>query len=161
MESQGYEESVTVSNIKLIAGTIAVIVAVFSHFGAGEFPQSRPTVLACVVTYIACTALISITSVLLEASAMFVGRLAPRARRVSKGVIPERVWVHTSIGGKGSSTFRVQVRTSARGKSDASEDSHGYERYFTTEGHFLKDKFTSDMRLTLDRATQGGKKKKQ
>lgn len=151
MESQGYEESTLCANIKLAAGTIAVAAALYSHFGVKDFPACRPEVLACVTTYIACSLLITLSSYFLEASATFVGQLTPPARRLAKG-LPNRVWVHTTIGGRGSSTLRVQIRKSVRGKADPGHDSYGYERYFTTDGHFLKHVFTSDMKLTLDTA---------
>lgn len=159
METQGYDESTTVANIKLIAGTIAVIAAVYSHFGVSEFPGSRQQVLLCVVIYITCSALITAATVILEASANYVGELTPRAKQVNKDGLPSRLWVHTTIGGKGSSSFRVQIRTSVRGKAEASEDSHPYERYFTSEGHFLREVFCVDMGETLYRAAKGGKKK--
>lgn len=157
MESQGYIESTATSNVKLVAGTIAVIAAVYSHFGVGEFPACRPIVLACVVTYIVCSVLITLASLFFEASAMFVGRLTRRARLRSKE-LPPRVWVHTTLGGKGTSTLHVHIRKSVHGKNDASDDSHGYERYFTTEGHFLRDIFTADMKSTLSRTLNAKKK---
>lgn len=159
MEGQGYEESTIVSNVKLIAGTIAVIAAIYSHFGVTEFPANRHEVLVCVLIYVGCSVLITIASILCEGSASFVGNLTRRAKQVSQAGLPHQVWVHTSIGGKGSSDFRVQIRSSVRGKADASEDTHPYERYFTTEGHFLTDVFRGDMSQTLDRAAKGGKKK--
>lgn len=161
MEGQGYEESTIVSNVKLIAGTIAVVAAVYSHFGVGEFPASRPQVLACVAAYIACSLLITLTSFALEASAIFVGQLTTRSRQVSKRKIPQSIWVHTMIGGKGTSAFRVQLRTSVRGKQNASEDSFPYERYFSTEGVFAKDVFRQDMQTTLERVSSESSKKSQ
>lgn len=160
MEAQGYEESTTVSNIKLAAGSIAVIAAVYSHFGVGEFPARRIEVLACVITYVVCSMLITVSSLLFEASAMFVGRLTPVAQG-NKTTLPQQVWVHTTIGGKGSSKFSVQIRTAVREKQNALEDSHGYENYFTSEGHFLRESFTNDMKAMLDRLVQSAKKKKQ
>lgn len=161
MEVQGYEESTTVSNIKLVAGTIAVIAAVYSHFGVGEFPGSRPEVLGCVVTYLSCSVLITLASLALEASAVFVGQLTKRAQQVAKGNLPLRMWVSTSIGGKGVSTFRVEMRTSVRGKQDAVEEAFPYETYFTTEGVFLKDTFDSDMKATIGKVISNSSKKTQ
>lgn len=165
-------EDTLVSNVKLVCGTLAVIAAVYSHFGVGDFPASRNMVLLCVSIYLSCSALINILSMTMEASAMFVGRLSPRVLQLrekekdkgkssatsSTSVPPARVWVHTAIGGKGSSAFRVQVRSSVYGKADAVEGAHGYERYFTAEGAFLKDVFYADMAETLGRASDGGKK---
>lgn len=161
MEAHGYDESTLPANIKLVAGTVAVIAAVYSHFGVKDFPASRIIVLGCVLVYILCTVLITAASVVLEASAIFVGSLTPLARRIAgRGHLPAAVWVHTVIGGKGSSTFRVQIRTTARGnaESDAPEQSFPYERYFTTEGNFLHDTFRSDMDGILQHVTSEGKK---
>lgn len=159
LETQGYDESIAVSNIKLVAGTIAVLAAVYSHFGVPEFPGSRQQVLVCVLIYMGCSTLITAASIFLEGSANYVGQLTPRAKQVNQDGLPPCVWVHTTLGGKGSSDFRVQIRTSVRGKADASEDSHPYERYFTTEGHFLRDNLCEDMGQTLYRVAKGGKKK--
>lgn len=160
MESKGYVESTAVSIIKLIFGTIAVVAAVYSHFGVKDFAASRQIVLACVVTYIGCSLLISIASLVFESSAMFVGKLTSLHKRISKG-LPQRVWVHTTLGGKGSSTFKVQIRQSVRGKTDASEGSTQYEEYFSDKGFFLRQKFTGYMQGILDGTTTTSSKKKQ
>lgn len=124
-----------------------------------EFPGSRNEVLACVLIYMTCSVLITAASIILEASANYVGQLTPRAKQVNQDGLPQQVWVHTTLGGKGCSGFRVQIRNSVRGKADASEDSHPYERYFTSEGHFLREIFCIDMGQTLYRIAKGGKKK--
>lgn len=148
MEESGYEELTLTSNVKLIAGTIAVIAALYSHFGVGDWVSSRNSVLICVVIYIVCTAAINISSFLFEASAMFVGRLKSSVRSTNS-TLPEYAWVHTSFAGKGSSVIKVELRRSVRSKIGGVEEEYAYEQFFTTEGLFLKEPFRRRMVETL------------
>lgn len=157
MEDQGYEESTITSNIKIGAGTIAVIAAVYSHFGPGQFPSNRPVVLACVVTYLLCFLLINASSFLLEASAIFVGTLTKRAKQVSNGTMVNKIWVRTSIGGKGSSAYRVEIRKTPRSKIATVTQAHPYEKYLTNDGAFLQNVFRADMKKLLSEL-KGSKK---
>lgn len=158
MEDQGYEEATLVSNIKILAGTIAVIAALYSHFGPGEFPPNKPTVFACVAIYICCMCLINLASFVFEASAIFVGRLTLRAKQVTRGTLPVCVWVHTTIASKGSSAFRLEIRTAARQTTGSVSVTHPYETYITEEGRFLNDVFRAHLSAALRRVPVSSKK---
>eukprot|EP00882_Tetradesmus_deserticola_P010925 GHRQ01011552.1.p1 GENE.GHRQ01011552.1~~GHRQ01011552.1.p1 ORF type:complete len:204 (+),score=77.20 GHRQ01011552.1:415-1026(+) len=47
----GYVEDHLISNVKIALGLIAIVVAVYSHFGPGKFPANWNTVLYCVAAY--------------------------------------------------------------------------------------------------------------
>lgn len=158
MDDQGYVESTFVSNIKIVAGTIAVAAALYSHFGPGEFPANKPVVFACVAIYILCVGLINVTSFVLEASAIYVGTLTSRMTQVSKGSLAKKVWVHTTIGGKGSSDYKVELRLVARSKKGSVAKSMPYEKFITEDGRFLSDVFRAEMRSILSELSPGGKK---
>jgi signal peptidase complex subunit 2 len=50
-EELKYEDDVTVSNIKLIVGVVAVLIALMAQFYSVPFPQSRGFLMGCVVVY--------------------------------------------------------------------------------------------------------------
>ncbi|CAN8064909.1 unnamed protein product [Agarophyton chilense] len=158
MEDQGYVESTTASNIKIVAGTVAVAAALYSHFGPGEFPANKPVVFACVAIYLVCVGLINISSFVLEASAIFVGSLSKRVKQVSKIALCDKVWIHSTIGGKGSSAYKVEIRQAPRSKHGSVSKSTPYEKYITEDGHFLSSEFRIDMTALLSQLSPGSKK---
>lgn len=158
MDDQGYVESTFVSNVKIVAGTIAVAAALYSHFGPGEFPANKPVVFACVAIYIFCVSLINLTSFVLEASAIYVGTLTSRMIQVSQGSLAKKIWVHTTIGGKGSSDYKVELRLASRSKKGSVAKSTPYEKFITEDGRFLSDVFRAEMRSILSELSPGVKK---
>lgn len=158
MEDQGYTEATLVSNIKIIAGSLAVIAALYSHFGPGEYPANKPVIFACVAFYLFCMGLINMSSFIFEASAVFVGSLSPRAKHVANGRLAPNIWVLTSYEVKGSSLFRVEVRTAPRRKHDAVSIAHPYEKYITQDGGFLAHLFRTDLKKLLTPASTDSKK---
>lgn len=158
MEDQGYVEAVLVSNMKIVAGSLAVSAALYSHFNPWEFPANRNLVLACVVFYGFCIACINVTAYIWEANAVYVGKLAAKAKQVAKGKLPTKIWVETKVGEKGSSDYRITMRTTPRQKEGKVEVRHGYEGYFTEEGRFLAERFRSVMTDALSQVGGGVKK---
>lgn len=158
MEDRGYAEATLVSYVKMITGTIAVIVALYSHFNGGQFPETRDLVLGCVVVYFLCAGTINAASFVFEASAFYVGKLSARARQVNKGALALSVWVHSTIGTKGTSLYNVEFRRGARSKLDAVKFSKGYENYFTVEGRLLRDELRKDLGEALGKLGADAKK---
>lgn len=112
MESKEYIETTVVTDAssitELIFGTIAAIEALYSRFGLGEFHGRRHIVLECVVNYMRRSLFISVRGI-----GHVCRRMTPLQRRISK-TLPKRVWVHTTLGGKDSSTFLFNfVKTTA------------------------------------------------
>lgn len=158
MEAKGYDEAVLVSNIKILAGTIAVAAAMFSHFNPWEFPGNRNIVLGCVLLYGACIGSINLSAYIWDANAMYVGRLAAKAKRIAKSKLPEKVWVSTRLGEKGSSIYRLTIRTSPQQSEGKVEITNGYEKYFTEEGRFLATSFQTDLSDAVSQVGSGSKK---
>lgn len=146
------------SNIKIVFGTIAVIAAVYSHFNRGEFPANRLLVSLCVLIYSICVSVMSLASTIWESSAMFVGKLSPMAKQVSKGKLASNLWVHSAIGVKGSSEYKVEFRTKPHRKSGNVSAARGYENYFTEDGKLLLSKFRADLEDVLSRVDSESKK---
>lgn len=84
-----------------------------------------------------------------ENGALFVGQLTARMAQITRGTLSPQVWVHTSIGYQGSSDFKVEIRTSPRDKQSAVIKTYPYEKYFTEEGRFLTNLFTTDSKNVL------------
>lgn len=159
MESQGYDEAVLVSNVKIIFGTIAVIVAVYSHFNKYTFPANKTLVLTCVTIYFISIGIINLVSYFQEASAVFIGSLNPKVRTLPRGkVLQPRLWVITSLPTKGSSLFRIEMRTTARQALGSVFIEHPYEKYITEEGRFLITQFRTDMTSLLQMVPSAAKK---
>lgn len=159
MEDKGYDEAVLVSNIKIIFGTLAVIAALYSHFNPWEFPPNKTLVFSCVTFYFFCIGVINASSYIWEASAVFVGKLGPKVRQVGKAQsLAPNIWVITTLGGKGTSIFKVELRTAPRQKVGAVHVEHPYEKYFTEHGRFLVDVFRADMTTVLQMVDTGAKK---
>lgn len=158
METKGYDETVLVSNIKIVAGTIAVAAALYSHFNPYEFPGNRNLVLGCVLIYGFCIGSINLSAYIWDANAVYVGKIAPKAKRVAKSKLPDKVWVDTRVGEKGSSTYRLTIRTSPRQGAGKIETTYGYERYFTEEGRFVAAQFQTDLGEALARVDSESKK---
>lgn len=62
----GYEEDHLISNVKITLGLIAILVALYSHFGPGKFPANAGAVAYCVAAYVLLNAVLLIFSTVKE-----------------------------------------------------------------------------------------------
>lgn len=129
--------STIVINIRIVLGAIAVIAAVYSHFGPGQFPGNRTVVLSCVAIYLVCMAIINLTAYLVEGSAMYVGG---------------GKWVSTSMD-RGTSSFCIDIRESVRGNI-VSNTQLNYETFITCQGTFLSHSFHHFLVHQLDKKSR-------
>ncbi|OIW20220.1 hypothetical protein TanjilG_07311 [Lupinus angustifolius] len=51
VKSGGYVEDVRLSNVKMLIGTIIIVVALFSQFYKKKFPENRDLLIACIILY--------------------------------------------------------------------------------------------------------------
>ncbi|CAK9323834.1 unnamed protein product [Citrullus colocynthis] len=49
--SRGYVEDVRLSNVKLIMGTIIIIIALVAQFYKKKFPENRDFLIGCIILY--------------------------------------------------------------------------------------------------------------
>ncbi|CAA3008099.1 probable signal peptidase complex subunit 2 [Olea europaea subsp. europaea] len=52
VKSKGYPEDVRLSNIRLLIGTIIIIIALFAQFYNKKFPENRNFLIGCIILYI-------------------------------------------------------------------------------------------------------------
>jgi signal peptidase complex subunit 2 len=48
---RGYAEDVRMSNVRLVMGTIIIIIALVAQFYKKKFPENRDFLIACIVLY--------------------------------------------------------------------------------------------------------------
>ncbi|KAL2541638.1 putative signal peptidase complex subunit 2 [Abeliophyllum distichum] len=51
VKSKGYPEDVRMSNIRLLIGTIIIIIALFAQFYNKKFPENRNFLIGCIILY--------------------------------------------------------------------------------------------------------------
>lgn len=51
MTGRGYVEDVRMSNIRLVLGTIIIIIALLAQFYKKKFPENRDFLIGCIVLY--------------------------------------------------------------------------------------------------------------
>ncbi|KAK6270662.1 hypothetical protein POUND7_007760 [Theobroma cacao] len=49
--SRGYVEDVRMSNVRLLLGTIIIVIALFAQFYKKKFPENRDFLIGCIVLY--------------------------------------------------------------------------------------------------------------
>ncbi|XP_030534421.1 signal peptidase complex subunit 2 [Rhodamnia argentea] len=52
VKSRGYVEDVRMSNVRLLIGTVIIVIALFAQFYKKKFPENRDFLIACIVLYI-------------------------------------------------------------------------------------------------------------
>lgn len=152
MEDRGYTEAVTVSNVKIVCGTIATIAAVYSHFNPWEYPQNRDLILLCVTVYFVCMMCTQVVTYLWENHAVFVGYVHEKVRKVQgKHKLTAKVWVFTKLGEKGESAYQIILRRdSTRNETGCVKVAHPYEQYFTDKGRFLDKVFRKHLEKAVE-----------
>lgn len=68
----GYIEDHLISNVKIVLGGLAVVFAVYSHFGPGKFPNNWWTVASCVILYVVINIILSAFSFVRERDSFMV-----------------------------------------------------------------------------------------
>ncbi|KAF1881946.1 hypothetical protein Lal_00038590 [Lupinus albus] len=51
VKSSGYVENVRLSNVKMLIGTIIIVIALFSQFYKKKFPENRDFLIVCIILY--------------------------------------------------------------------------------------------------------------
>ncbi|XP_010554650.1 PREDICTED: probable signal peptidase complex subunit 2 [Tarenaya hassleriana] len=58
--SRGYKEDVRLSNVKLLLGTIIIVVALVAQFYKKKFPENRDFLIGCIILYVALNAVLQL-----------------------------------------------------------------------------------------------------
>jgi hypothetical protein len=146
--------------VKIVAGVVAVVAAVYSHFNGQEFPANRSLIIACVAVYAACLSLISAVSWMYEGDAFYVARLSAAASLLADegGGMAPAVWVQSTVGLKGTSTFTLTLRRTVRKNAALSVALvKPYEQYFCEDGEVAVAALHDDLDRVVDKLGRLGK----
>jgi Microsomal signal peptidase 25 kDa subunit (SPC25) len=155
LEECGYTEATAVSNVKIVAGVVAIVAALYSHFNPLEFPDNRNLILICVTIYSVCVAIATGASWIFERNAIYVGRLTSSASLTTRGAShPPAVWAQSVLGPAGTSTYTIQLRTTVADKKATDPESTAstskpYESYFSESGELAVAAFREEVKSVL------------
>jgi hypothetical protein len=160
LEDIGYIEYVMVINMKIVLGSIAVALAIYSHFNGREYPENRPLIIGCVAGYGFCVALVSVVSWFMEGNAFFVGYRDLDEPPAGRALLEPKVWVYSTLGSKGSSTYTVELRRSARAKKPADyvKLCKPYEHYIFEDGELALPVFRKDIKHLIESLGKNSRK---
>lgn len=160
LEQRGYAEATLVSNVKMIAGLIAVAAAFYSHFNGREFPENRELVMACVAVYAVSVTLISAISYAYEGDAFYSAYLSDVAELMAgrqDDALAPKVWVQSTLSEKGSSTYTLTIRQCVRKNKELSAVlKKPYEQYFDEEGSLVLEELQQDLARLIAKVVQLG-----
>jgi hypothetical protein len=160
LEDLGYIEYVMVVNLKIIVGSIAVALAIYSHFNGYEYPDNRRLIMGCVAGYGFCVVLVSFVSWFMEGNAFFVGYRDSEELLAGRELFEPKVWVYSTLGLKGSSTYTVELRRVVRAKkpADSVKLCKPYENYFFEDGELAMAVFRKDIKHLLESLGKNARK---
>jgi hypothetical protein len=159
LEDAGYAENVMVTNIKILAGSLAVALSIYSHFNGYEYPENRILIIGCIVGYGVCVGVVTFLSWLREGNAFFVGYIDREAEKDTRASSLEpNIWVHSTLGPKGSSTYTIEFRRKVRTKApnDCVKLGKPYEHYFFKDGELATAVFRRDVKHLVEILGTGG-----
>ncbi|XP_060675515.1 signal peptidase complex subunit 2 isoform X2 [Ziziphus jujuba] len=67
---RGYVEDVRLSNVRLLLGTVIIVIALFAQFYKKKFPENRDFLIACIVLYIVFNGLLQLIIITKEKNAI-------------------------------------------------------------------------------------------
>lgn len=149
--------------MKIVAGLVAIVAAIYSHFNGREFPENRNLIIACVAIYVACVGIVSAMSYLWEGDSFFAAQLPNRnSGRSASESLAKRLWVQSTVGSKGESTFTLMMRLTVRRNAELTETlTRPYEEYFSEEGDLALSELYGDIGELLKKSSRLGKRKPQ
>jgi len=141
---EGYEEDHTISNIKLLVGTIACLFALLSHFYPLPFPENLFILQLCCVGYFLCSAFLQYVSYFNEKDII----LSTKPKEVGKGKKKRKcpLQISTSFP-KYDEHFTIRiVSKNENGPSSEKSLTASIAKWFDTEGVLAKDVFVNDVK---------------
>ncbi|KAM7499342.1 hypothetical protein LguiA_023756 [Lonicera macranthoides] len=60
VRSRGYIENVRMSNIRLLIGTIIIVIALFAQFYNKKFPDNKMFLIGCIILYVLCNGILQL-----------------------------------------------------------------------------------------------------
>mmetsp|Transcript_43939 Transcript_43939/g.171671 ORF Transcript_43939/g.171671 Transcript_43939/m.171671 type:complete len:194 (-) Transcript_43939:96-677(-) len=149
LKSEGYEESNLLVFSNFTVTLIAVAAAVVSHFVLKDFKTQQPLMILCIAIWMVCSVVLSVTERMFGANfsgATYIGFADPK--RIGTA-LPFKFICATSTLPKYSQEYTLKL-TPSRTQKPLVETKLHYNDYYTSEGQFLKAKFESQVKKTID-----------
>lgn len=154
--SRGYAEDVRLSNVRLLIGTVIIVVALFAQFYKKKFPENRDFLLACVALYVILNGLLQLIIYTKEKNAILF-TYPPAGSFTSTGLV-----VSSKLP-RFSDLYTLTIASADPKSISANEPVHvtkSVTQWFTNEGVLVEGLFWKDVEALIAEYTKEPKKSK-
>ncbi|XP_010517379.1 PREDICTED: probable signal peptidase complex subunit 2 [Camelina sativa] len=155
--SRGYKEDVRLSNLKLILGTVIIVVALFAQFYNKKFPENRDFLIGCIALYVVLNAVLQLILYTKEKNAILF-TYPPEGSFTSTGLV-----VSSKLP-RFSDQYTLTIDSADPKSISAGKSVHltkSVTQWFTKEGVLVEGLFWKDVEaLIKNYAKEEPKKKK-
>ncbi|XP_061356711.1 signal peptidase complex subunit 2-like isoform X1 [Gastrolobium bilobum] len=154
--SRGYVEDVRLSNVRLLVGTIIIVIALFAQFYKKKFPENREFLIACIILYIVFNGMLQLIIYTKEKNAILF-TYPPAGSFTSTGLE-----VSSKLP-RFSDIYTLNIASADPKSVSANEPVHltkSVTEWFTKEGVLVEGRFWKDVEALIDQYTKEPKKNK-
>jgi len=153
---RGYAEDVRMSNVRLVMGTIIIIIALVAQFYKKKFPENRDFLIACIVLYIVFNGLLQLFLYTKEKNAILF-TYPPAESFTSTGLV-----VSSKLP-RFSDMYTLTIASADPKSISANEPVHltkSVTQWFTKDGVLVEGLFWKDVEGLIDQYAREPKKNK-
>ncbi|KAL0003286.1 hypothetical protein SO802_017067 [Lithocarpus litseifolius] len=154
--SRGYVEDVRMSNIRLVMGTIIIVIALVAQFYKKKFPENRDFLIACIALYVVFNGLLQLIIYTKEKNAILF-TYPPVGSFTSTGLV-----VSSKLP-RFSDLYTLIIASSDPKSVSANEPvqfTKSVTQWFTKDGVLVEGLFWKDVEALIDQYAREPKKSK-
>ncbi|KAK4579421.1 hypothetical protein RGQ29_029190 [Quercus rubra] len=154
--SRGYVEDVRMSNIRLVMGTIIIVIALVAQFYKKKFPENRDFLIACIALYVVFNGLLQLIIYTKEKNAILF-TYPPVGSFTSTGLV-----VSSKLP-RFSDMYTLIIASSDPKSVSANEPvqfTKSVTQWFTKDGVLVEGLFWKDVEALIDQYAREPKKSK-
>ncbi|KAF3954979.1 hypothetical protein ACB098_06G147200 [Castanea mollissima] len=154
--SRGYVEDVRMSNIRLVMGTIIIVIALVAQFYKKKFPENRDFLIACIALYVVFNGLLQLIIYTKEKNAILF-TYPPAGSFTSTGLV-----VSSKLP-RFSDMYTLIIASSDPKSVSANEPvqfTKSVTQWFTKDGVLVEGLFWKDVEALIDQYAREPKKSK-
>ncbi|XP_022996614.1 probable signal peptidase complex subunit 2 [Cucurbita maxima] len=154
--SRGYVEDVRLSNVKLIMGTVIIIIALVAQFYKKKFPENRDFLIGCIILYVVFNGILQFIVYTKEKNAILF-TYPPAGSFTSTGLV-----VSSKLP-RFSDLYTLSISSSDPESISANnpvEFTKSVTRWFTKDGVLVEGLFWKDVEALIDDYAKEPKKSK-
>ncbi|XP_075671502.1 signal peptidase complex subunit 2 [Castanea sativa] len=154
--SRGYVEDVRMSNIRLVMGTIIIVIALVAQFYKKKFPENRDFLIACIALYVVFNGLLQLIIYTKEKNAILF-TYPPAGSFTSTGLV-----VSSKLP-RFSDIYTLIIASSDPKSVSANEPvqfTKSVTQWFTKDGVLVEGLFWKDVEALIDQYAREPKKSK-